>query len=138
MYNGLKWHKDNEKHYTGFEDGAAWGWVYLGEDDTWWWETDCTEDGIPWCASGFATAESVKRAADAAYGEWVESLGDPFEGMVPIDFEEPAQIGSHCDIYGHCPYGCEIGDGRCTMCPVCTEDDDAYLFDDVDWEDDDE
>lgn len=32
--NKLNWHKDNEKHYTGFEDGAAWGWVYLGEDGT--------------------------------------------------------------------------------------------------------
>lgn len=138
MDNRLNWHKDNEKHYTGFEDGAAWGWVYLGEDDTWWWETDCTEDGTTQYTSGFATAEDAKSAADAAYGEWIENLGDPFEDMVPIDFEEPAQIGSHCDIYGYCPYGCKIGDSRCTMCPVYTEDDDAHLFDDVDWEDDDE
>lgn len=65
----LKWHKDNDKHYTGFEDGGAWGWVYLGLDDTWWWETDCTEDGVTQYTSGFATAEDAKSAADAAYGK---------------------------------------------------------------------
>jgi hypothetical protein len=86
--DGLKWHKDNERHFTGFEDGAAWGWVYLGDDDTWWWETDCTEDGTTRYTSGFATAEEAKRAADAAYGELIESLGDPLEDLEPFELPD--------------------------------------------------
>jgi hypothetical protein len=86
--DNLKWHKDNERHFTGFEDGAAWGWVYRGDDDTWWWETDCTEDGTTRYTSGFATAEEAKRAADAAYGEWIESLGDPLEDLEPFELPD--------------------------------------------------
>ena len=119
----LNWNKDNDKHYTGFEDGGAWGWVYLGEDETWWWETDCTEDGITQYTSGFATAEDAKSAADAAYGKWVESLGDPLEDMPAIDMDFIQSLGKHCDLYGYCPYSCQVGDWRCASCPEITEAD---------------
>lgn len=138
MYNRLKWHEDNAKHHTGFDDGTPWGWVYWGDDETWWWETDCTDNGLPYQVNGFATAEEAKSAADAAYGEWVENLGDPLEDMEPIDIEEPVIIGSFCDLYGYCPYGCDIGDSRCISCTVFTEDDVANPFGDINWEDKDE
>lgn len=120
MNDKLNWHKDNERHFTGFEDGAAWGWVYLGDDDTWWWETDCTEDGTTQYTSGFATAEDAKSAADAAYAEWVAILGEPMEDTELFKVSA-VEIGTLCDIYGHCPYGCEIGDSRCIACAVFTE-----------------
>lgn len=134
----LNWHKDSEKHYTGFEDGAARVWVCLGEDDTWWWETDCTEDGTTYQVSGFATAEDAKSAADVAYGEWDESQGDPLAGIEPIAVEDLVIIGTPCDICGVCPYGCEIGSARCISCTVFTEDDVANPFDDINWEGEDE
>lgn len=134
----LNWRKDNENHHTGSDDGAAWAWAFLGDDETWWWETDCTKDGTLHQVSGFATAGEAMNAADAAYGEWVGSMGDPLEGMEPIEIEAPVVVGSYCDIYGYCPYGCEIGDSRCVMCPVYTEKDDAYPFDDIDWDGEDE
>lgn len=131
----LKWYKDNEKHHTGSGDGAPWAWVYLGDDDTWWWETDCTDDGTTHQVNGFATAEDAKSAADAAYRKWAESLGDPFAGIESIAVEEPVIIGTPCDIYGYCPYGCEIGSARCISCTVFTEDDDVHPFGNIDWKD---
>lgn len=116
----LKWRKDNERHFTGFEDGAAWGWVYLGDDDTWWWETDCTDDGTTQYTSGFTTAEEAQKSAEAAYAEWLEDFGDPLAIDEPIELPT-AVIGTLCDIYGYCPYGCEIGDSRCISCAVFTE-----------------
>lgn len=138
MYNRLKWHEDNAKHHTGFDDGTPWGWVYWGDDETWWWETDCTDNGLPYQVNGFATAEEAKSAADAAWREWSENQGDPLEDMEPIDIEEPVIIGSFCDLYGYCPYGCDIGDSRCISCTVFTEDDVTNPFGDISWEDKDE
>ena len=128
MDNRLKWHKDNDKHYTGFEDGAAWGWVYPGEDETWWWETDCTENNTTQYTSGFATAEDAKSAADAAYGERIESLGDPLADMPAINADFFQSLGKHCDLYGNCPYGCQVGDERCMSCPEITEADILSAF----------
>ena len=134
----LHWHKNNEKHYTGFEDGIPLVWVYWGDDETWWWETDCTDNGLPYQVNGFATAEDAKSAADVAYGEWVGSQGDPLADIEPIAVEDPISIGTPCDICGVCPYGCEIGSARCISCTVFTEDDVANPFDDISWEDEDE
>lgn len=138
MKNGLKWYQDNAKHHTGFDDGAPWAWVFLGDDDTHWWETDCAPDGTLHQVSGFATAEEAKDAADAAWRKWSESQGDPLADMEPIAVDAPVIIGTPCDIYGYCPYGCQIGDSRCISCTVFTEDDVDNPFDGIDWEDEDE
>lgn len=125
----LQWYKDNEKHYTGFDDGTPWAWVFKGEDESWWWSTDCTDDGITKEVSGFETADDAKSAADAAYGEWVESLGDPMEGMESIDMDFIQTLGKHCDLYGYCPHGCKVGDEQCKYCHDYTETDILSVFD---------
>ena len=105
-----------------YHDGDIWAQVSQCEDGTWAWTSRSIEDGAIHRAGGFATAEEAKSSAEAAYTEWLEDFGDPLATDEPIELPT-AVIGTLCDIYGHCPYGCEIGDGRCITWAVFTEAD---------------
>lgn len=106
--------------YNIYHNNTTWAKVFQCEDGTWSWASRAIEDGAIHQADGFATAEKAKRSAEAAYAEWLEDFGDPLAVDEPIELPTVV-IGTYCDIYGHCPYGCELGGSRCIACAVFTE-----------------